>query len=1392
MSEDDVQTPVTAAADPPPPGTEESPPLRRRWWRRLGTGVRRVLMFTAILLAVALVTTITVDLGPAVRGLAEHAGSNYLKRDLTIGRLSIRLLNGAFVVENLRIGGLQPSDRPFLTARTIEVSMSFAALLHREVLIDSVVMTDWQMVVETWQNGRHSFPKFTRDGSRQPGPRRVVTTVRRVLARQGQFTFEDHGVPWSTVARNLEVEVRGTKAGQAPVGQSAPTQYGGTARFTGGTVAIQQYLPMKTDMSGRFRIDGPLVRFSQLELVSDGSRSDITGVVDLSRWPEQTWNVKSLVQFPRMREIFFARERWRLAGEGHFTGVFHLFKGGRDLSGTFASPIAKVNDLQFPDLRGSLQWLPGSFKVTKASSAFEGGRMQFDYGIAPLGRPNQRPRATFDTEYESVDLARLSTLFKFEGIQIAGSMSGRTRLDWPLGRFAERRGGGDLFVTPPEGRPVLGRTLSPAFVQAEAAKPQAWGPFNGDPRVLGDIPLGGELHFAIDPEWITLAPSTMATPRTFVSFEGKTAYGEGSEIPFHVTSADWQESDRVLAGIMTTFGAPTTAVPVAGSGEFDGVMRLAFRRPRIEGHFRGDRLRAWDVTWGRAAGDLVIEDAYVSITNARVTSERGTIETDGRFALGYPRKDGGEEINARIKSTQWPLADLRHAFMLDDWPLDGVMSGEFHLYGKYQRPFGFGRLQIDRGSAWREEFETATTSLRFEGEGVRLDAIEATKSAGRMTGAAYVGWDGSYSFTVSGRDIPVDTVNALRYPEMQPSGQLNFTSSGSGLFESPRYDAKLGVEDLYIRDEGVGAVTMRLGVRNNTLNLEMDAASPRLVVSGSGQIALTPEADAELTFRITDTSLDPYVRAFQPNLSPFTTAVASGTVRVSGELRHPEHLLVDAQADALNLQLFDYAVRNDGPVRISYDQQAVKIAQLRLVGEGTRLDVGGTVGLDTNAIAIKATGDANLGILQGFMRDVRSSGQADLLAEINGKLDAPVFSGQASIAGGRIRHFSLPHSLDAINGTVAFDATGVRLDGLTARLGGGLVRFGGRIAMTGYRPGSFNLTATGENMRIRYPEGFRSVVDADLSLRGPFENPVLGGTVTVRSSVWQRRVQTSVNFLEFAGSATPIGTSVAASAFPLRFDVRLLAPSALRIDNNIGRIVSSADLVLRGTYDRPLLFGRTEIERGEVTFEGKRYVVTRGTIDFSNPNRIEPFFDVEAQTRVRVPGQNYIVTLNAAGTFSRLQWGLNSDPPLPTIDVLSLLLNDTAAGDPELAALERPEEAKQQLLQARAAQLLASPISSEVSRVVEQTFGVNTFQITPSLTDPVAQSSRIVPGARLTIGKRISNRVYLTFSQSLSASSTTRDQVILLEYDQNERLSWVLSQNEDRTYSLDVRVRHAF
>ena len=78
-------------------------------------------------------------------------------------------------------------------------------------------------------------------------------------------------------------------------------------------------------------------------------------------------------------------------------------------------------------------------------------------------------------------------------------------------------------------------------------------------------------------------------------------------------------------------------------------------------------------------------------------------------------------------------------------------------------------------------------------------------------------------------------------------------------------------------------------------------------------------------------------------------------------------------------------------------------------------------------------------------------------------------------------------------------------------------------------------------------------------------------------------------------------------------------------------------------------------------------------------------------------------------------------------------------------------------------------------------------QITPTLgneTDP------LTPSARLVIGRRVSNRVYLTYARSLG--NTQRDQILILEYDQSDRLGWVLTQNGDGTFSIDFRMRHRF
>ncbi|HWI19338.1 MAG TPA: translocation/assembly module TamB domain-containing protein, partial [Vicinamibacterales bacterium] len=554
--------------------------------------------------------------------------------------------------------------------------------------------------------------------------------------------------------------------------------------------------------------------------------------------------------------------------------------------------------------------------------------------------------------------------------------------------------------------------------------------------------------------------------------------------------------------------------------------------------------------------------------------------------------------------------------------------------------------------------------------------------------------------------------------------------------------------------------------------------------------------DSEMSFRVTDTSLDPYLRVVQPTFSPFASAIASGTIRVVGELYNPDALRIDTSVEQVNVALLDYRLRNQSPIRVSVEQQVLQVDSLKMVGEDTEIDLSGTVQLVDQSLALQANGAANLAVLQGFLPDIRSSGRAEVTARISGTAASPVVAGNALVSNGRMRSLQFPHALEELNGIATFDVGGVRLDGITARLGGGAVRFGGRIGLAGYQLSEYDVTVTGQDMTLRYPEGMRSVVDASLALQGPATTPLVSGTVNVKRATWSRGFgATGGLFSGLAGGdpAIPTVAGQVAAASNVRFDVRVIAPSTLTVDNDEARIVASADLTMRGTLDRPLLFGNAEIERGEVEFEGRRYLVTRGSMNFANANRIQPFFDIEAETRVRVPGQTYRVTMRMAGTTERLQPQFTSDPPLQTLDILALLFSDQApSGNVELAGLQRPDERQQRLVEARATRALTGALSQEVGRVVEQTFGVDTFQITPLLSDPYQQSTSLSlnPSARVTIGKRISNRIFLTYARSLSSS--TQDQIILLEFDESETLSWVLSQNEDRTYALEVRKRHAF
>ena len=382
-------------------------------------------------------------------------------------------------------------------------------------------------------------------------------------------------------------------------------------------------------------------------------------------------------------------------------------------------------------------------------------------------------------------------------------------------------------------------------------------------------------------------------------------------------------------------------------------------------------------------------------------------------------------------------------------------------------------------------------------------------------------------------------------------------------------------------------------------------------------------------------------------------------MRVAGELADIDHLLVDATVDTLDLRLFDYALQNAAPIRLALDQQrrADRRSAAGRRGHAAARRRRRSV-CTTNGSRCRPSATRTSASFRASSATCAAPAARELTAAIDGPLHEPVFSGSATITDGRIRHFALPNALEAINGTMRFDARGVRLDDVSATLGGGRVQFGGRIGFDGYLPGELNVTARGEDMQLRYPEGMRSLVDADLSLRGNVEAPTLAGRSRSRArsgrgaSIRRGSLLDSPARRRLAGGGAGAAADAAAAVRRPLFAVdaagrqqpgaagrqrrpaRCAAPTTGRCcsaapRSTAARSPSRAPLPRHARHDR---FHQPDAHRAVLRRRGR---------------------DPRARAR-----QTYRVTSRAAGTSEQLQPTFNSDPPLPAADVLALLFSD--------------------------------------------------------------------------------------------------------------------------------------
>ena len=621
--------------------------------RRSGPGV------CGVILAVAIVSTLTIDLGPGVRRLAEREGSRRIERPIHIGGLAIHLLRG-------RVGSTRRHDRrparrrsSVLHRRThlglarLVAGARRQARVHRHVgRVDRLADAGREV------RRRHNFPQVREQRRSGPAARTAPVhddaevsprVARAVLLRGSRDAVERRRAEHRPQHHQLaEVSRRGDV-------QRRP-------------VTIQHYVPMWANMKARFTIDGSRLRLDRIDMETDGAQqSTAVGEVDLAHWPEQTYTVKSRVQFPRMRELFFENETLAAHRRRRLRRAFHLFKGGHDLAGRFTSEVAGVDDYRFPVAvrLAALDARPASTSPTPARGSTAATRGSGSRSSRSDRRRRRRPVRRDLHRRRSRGSSRIST-----SCAACGSPAARAGAICSSGRSAASASTAATArstIAPPPGVETMTASLDGVARRRPGRLAHEWGPFAPPP--LASAPADRR------------RASPIASTRT--ASKSRTAASRPS-----ARTSSFDGDDRVgrRVAVPVPRHQPRLAGKRSGARRHPDRLRLAhrpgrvrrprrvrrrhdrpFRRPRVEGrvHRRGPARLGHDL--GRRLGAHrrreQLRDGHRRRRPARRirrSAPKGCSRSAIRAATAARRSTRASASIGR------DLDSLRHAFEIDD------------------------------------------------------------------------------------------------------------------------------------------------------------------------------------------------------------------------------------------------------------------------------------------------------------------------------------------------------------------------------------------------------------------------------------------------------------------------------------------------------------------------------------------------------------------------------------------------------------------------------------------------------------------------------------------------------------------------------------------------------
>lgn len=1321
---------------------------RRRFIRFLGWWIAAFASFFAVVLLAFALYLLFFDYPEALRERLETELSRVSGAPAHIGSIGLDITSYAFELRDVRVGGRGGVDEPnILTLDRVWGRLRLSEIARLRLHWTELVVQGLSVRLVAGSEGELSLPRDV-DVASAPAlaGAGVAFSADRIALEDAVFLLSNESVPWQLEASNLGLELS----------RGRGDSYKGTLSYDDGVLVFRDGERIEGSFSADIELSAGELLVHEARGESELGLATARGKLGFGGGYNGRFDVEAEVDLELAGSTLLDLDltNGAVSGIASFDGSLTLSPDNRELEGKLALPAGRLHGVPLRAWTADVFWDRSMLHVSLAQGRLASGsaRVSLQQTL-----PADEHPTSLELDLSNAVLSEVLAGLAFDrgrSSPLESIVSGRASFVIPPGR--ERRIDGSF---------ELAGSLPPTGPPTGVVSDETEGDSGSDVTAIAFIADGHLRAGAVE-----ISSSTWETASARGTVHGVYPRVASAELTVEVQSDDLARADALARNVRRWVRAAGEDDPdlwgIAGRGRASGRLTGRFPHPTFDGALEAsilqfDRLRLEDVRT-----HAVLSRGRISFDDLSGRRGGGMVTGLGSLALEGPV--GSRDFALDVHVSAWPFMDL--ATLVDlNLEAEGLVSGDLALSRVSGELDGVAELEVAAPSLFEASFDHLEARARFVGQTIRLDRAVLQRGDAHVSGTMVLAIDsGAIEGDLSADAFPLDGSHVFG---LELSGELDADAAFAGHVDAPVIEISARGHALELDGTALSDATINARVVNDDLTLDLKLGDE-----------LSLEADAELigdvpisgNLRFVELDAGSWFARISESFSSATGVVLTGGARFTAELRRSGSLGIDATLTRVVVESDRARLESLAPVEARYRDGIAHLPSLTLAQDASRVAIGGTVNFGARSLDLRLEGMTELGLVQTLYPDLTATGNIDLSARVSGSWDSPSLSGRADLDGSSLRLEGFPQALGGLRGRLVFDNRTIRIPELHGVFGSGPVTFSGAISLEGLSAGSLDLTASGTGMRLRYPEGLVAVLDADLTLLGSRDAPVLGGEIVLTDAVWTREYDLVAGILtdsEGQGLFEEVSENDLFSA--LRFDLAVVAPRTLRLRNSLAEIDGSAELELRGSLAQPVLLGTTEAERGEVYFLGQRYDITAGKVDFVDPTKVEPFIELVAETRVR----SYRVELRLTGTSDRFYPELSSDPPLRTVDILRLL-----SGANERDILIGTEE--EELAGVGVASLLTERLSQELGRRAERLFGLDRFSIDPFLVGQIAN-----PTARVSLGKQITRDLSVNYSTNLNA---TTEAIILIEYTPEGNTSWILSRDEEGDVGIDVKFRKSF